>query len=90
MSVSSRSPTTIGRRAPLRCTDSRCMAGSGLPVAVGVTPVVARTTPTSAPLPGSGPRADGTVESRLVATYQAPRRIATVASARSLQPTFGP
>jgi hypothetical protein len=66
------------------------MAGSGLPTAVGVTPVVPATTPTSEPLPGSGPRTDGTVESRLVATYQAPPRTATVASASCRQPTFGP
>ena len=90
MSVSSRSPTTIGSRAPLRCTDSRCIAGSGLPVTCGSAPVAARTTPTSAPLPGSDPRTDGIVRSRFVATHQAPRRTATAASASSRQPTSAP
>ena len=39
MSVSSRSPTTSGRRAPVRRTHSACMAGSGLPVTSGCWPV---------------------------------------------------
>ena len=40
MSVSSRSPTTSGRRAPVRRIDSWCSAISGLPAATGSTPVV--------------------------------------------------
>ena len=55
MSVSSRSPTTSGRRAPVRRTHSACMAGSGLPVTSGRWPVIALTTPTIAPLPGQRP-----------------------------------
>jgi hypothetical protein len=66
------------------------MAGSGFPVTSGVRPVTARTTPTIAPLPGSGPRGDGIVASVLVATCSAPLRIATIASDSWAQPTSRP
>ena len=89
MSVSRRSPTTIGVRAPDRSTLSRCMVGSGLPVDTGTTPVAWRSAATSEPLPGSGPRGDGTVGSRLVATQSAPRLIAIAPSASSAQSVFG-
>ena len=56
MSVSNRSPTTIGRSEPLRSSDSRCMAGSGLPVTTGSCPVACCKAATSDPFPGSGPR----------------------------------
>ena len=90
MSVSSRSPTTSGVRAPVRRTHSACMAGSGLPVISGACPVTALTTPTIAPLPGSGPRGEGMVASALVATCRAPLRTATTASASCAQPTSRP
>ena len=89
MSVSSRSPTTMGARAPERSTLSACMLGSGLPVAAGVLPVALRSAATSDPLPGSAPRVDGTVASRLVASQNAPCVIATIASARCRQVMSG-
>ena len=59
MSVSSRSPTTSGRREPSRSTDSRCSVVSGLPATIGRHPLASATTPTRAPLPGAGPRGRG-------------------------------
>ncbi len=73
MSVSSRSPMTSGRRAPVRSTVSRCMGVSGLPATWGVPPVAVRTTSTRAPLPGAMPRSLGMVRSVLEANQGTPR-----------------
>ncbi len=81
MSVSSRSPTTSGRRAPERATASECSGGSGLPATTGFVPVAVTMTCTRDPLPGWMPRAVGSVASTLEATYQAPARTASPASA---------
>ena len=55
MSVSSRSPTTSGRLAPVRATASACSGGSGLPATTGCCPVACAITWTSEPLPGCTP-----------------------------------
>ena len=89
MSVSIRSPTTTTRAGGL-VGDSRYMTGSGLPTAVGRTPVTAVMTSTSAPFAGTSPRSPGTEMSRFVATSRAPRWTAMHASARSRQPSSGP
>ena len=49
-----------------------------------------RSTATSEPLPGNGPRGLGRVRSVLVAYQAAPARTARAASASSFQPTSGP
>src|SRR5882762_8229480 len=89
ISVSNRSPTTNGLRAPDRSTVSRCIVGSGFPVDTGVAPVAWRRAATNDPLPGNGPRGDGTVASRLVAIHGKPRRIATAPSANIRQSVSG-
>ncbi len=81
MSVSSRSPTISGERAPARRTDSSCSARSGLPATRGTAPVAVRSIATSEPLPGSRPRSVGTEASVLLATHSAPAWIASAASA---------
>ncbi|SCE62263.1 hypothetical protein GA0115253_1102817 [Streptomyces sp. Termitarium-T10T-6] len=90
MSVSSRSPTTIGRFAPVRSTVSRCIGGSGFPATCGSAPVAIRTTSTAAPLPGAMPRAPGMVRSVLDANHGSPRRMAKLASANRPHVMSGP
>ena len=80
MSVSSRSPTTSGCRAPVRATASACSGGSGLPATTGCCPVEATITWHSAPLPGCRPRPVGMVASAFEATYQAPAATASAPS----------
>ena len=59
MSVSSRSPTTSGARAPTRSTDSRMSGANGLPATTGARPVAAETAATRVPLPGAIPSGGG-------------------------------
>ena len=63
----------------------RCMVGAGFPTATGLAPVAYCRAATSDPFPGKGPRGDGSVASRLVATHSAPRRIAMAPSASIFQ-----
>ncbi len=65
------------------------MVGSGLPVATGSMPVACRSAATIDPLPGNGPRWDGTVGSRFVATHGTPRRIATASFGELFPVQFG-
>lgn len=90
MSVSSRSPTTSGRSAPVRSTVSRCMGGNGLPATCGVAPVAILTTSTAAPLPGAMPRPLGMVRSVFEANHGTPRATAYAASANRPQGMSGP
>ena len=83
MSVSSRSPTISGRRAPVRRIDSRWSGGSGLPAITGSTPVAVAMTRLMAPFPGYSPRPVGIVVSPLAATNQAPCRTASAPSQSS-------
>jgi hypothetical protein len=91
MSVSSRSPTVSGRRAPDSEAAVSNSAGAGLPTTTsGSRSSAVRSTATSEPLPGNGPRGLGSVRSVLVAIHRAPARTASAASARIAQPTSGP
>ncbi|TWJ16410.1 hypothetical protein LX16_2141 [Stackebrandtia albiflava] len=91
MSVSQRSPTTSGRRAPACSAAWRNISGPGLPATrSGDRPTAAATTDTREPLPGSSPRGDGIVRSGLVAAHSAPSRTATAASASCSHPIPGP
>ena len=83
MSVSSRSPTTSGCRAPLRATASACSGGSGFPAISGARPVAVAITWTRAPLPGCRPRGVGSVASAFEATNSAPAATASPPSASS-------
>ena len=73
MSVSSLSPTTRGRRAPVASAAASNIGRAGFPMTTGVTPVVAATAATSAPAPGHNPSGAGSDGSALVATSRAPR-----------------
>jgi hypothetical protein len=91
MSVSRRSPTTIGRRASACDAAVVNNAGWGLPTTMsGSRSSAVRSTATSEPLPGNGPRALGSVRSLFVAIQYAPARTDSEASARIFQPTSGP
>src|SRR5262249_57140187 len=90
MSVSRRSPTTSGRPAPAREAAVVKSAGAGLPtIESGWRSSAVASTATSDPLPGNGPRGDGSVRSAFVAIHEAPARIATQPSASCAQPTSG-
>ncbi len=81
MSVSSRSPTTSGRRAPVRATASACKGGSGFPAISGARPVAVAITWMRDPLPGCLPRGVGSVESAFEAMNRAPAATARPPSA---------
>ena len=84
MSVSRRSPTTSAFFASPAAV--RRSGAAGLPATSGSAPVAVRRAATIEPLPGNWPRSVGRVVSTLQATHNAPARIATQASARSVQP----
>ena len=90
MSVSSRSPTTSGRRAPVRRTASRWIGGSGLPATTGRRPVADRIASTRRPVARARcPVASGWWDRCWTPPRGCPVATAYAPSASSRHPTSG-